>query len=117
MQDTGELQPVVELAKPETESTGKLQKVMQLSSAQKKVVAVGLVIIAIMGLFPPWRATIRHDGSYRSRPCGYSFILISPGSASGFESVQIDFSRLILQWLVVTAVFGAIFFWVPDSPC
>lgn len=58
----------------------------------------------IMGLLPPW--VVIRDGS----PCGYRIIFEPPRYCGGYRvgGIQIDFQRLILQWVIVGFVIGGL---------
>ena len=66
---------------------------------QKIVVIIGLVIIVLMGLFPPWK--LSYQGLSVAK--GYSFFAISPA-----YNTNVDSSRLLVQWLGVCIVVGGI---------
>jgi len=75
--------------------------------------AVGLVVL--MGLFPPW------VGAYPSgeESIGYHFIGLPPKAGEGYAVYQtygivsticLDWSRLVLQWLVVAFTAGGMLY-------
>jgi hypothetical protein len=83
-----------------------------MNKRQKTVLLVGVAVVALMLLVPPWQRTtsgsssIIKGGPY-SRPsktlAGYGFIFSPPASAE-----QIDVSRLTVQCAVVAVLaFGA----------
>ena len=76
-----------------------------MNSKQKKVLWIGIVIVVLMGLFPPWTDTLE---GFRTEPRGYVIIFKPPYSRGGAWGVQIDFQRLILQWLIVGFVIGGL---------
>jgi hypothetical protein len=96
---------------------------IDLNQRQKVVLAVGIGIILLMGLFPPWAAnsfTVPTDsrgkqlgpGSYQQGAAGYHFISSPPRASSGLvdnygdnyfqnSAYQLDFLRLLVQWFMV----------------
>lgn len=65
---------------------------------------VGIVIIVLMGLFPPWffmTVSSRSGMGYR-RATNYKFI--TPRPRSGNIEAEIDFSLLCIQWVIVAAI-------------
>lgn len=104
---------------------------MILNKNQKIALWATLVIIVLMGLFPPWIC-----GSYTTpldnlaqKPTGntmfiesageYHFIF-APPPQTGYRSVssmvdvnyvyRLDYGRLFLQWLLIIAVSGGLIF-------
>lgn len=63
---------------------------------KRVIVGVSLVLLAGMGLFPPWQSFSSSRFSV-IRDAGYAF-LFSPPSWYSDSYVQIDFRRLIVQW-------------------
>lgn len=81
---------------------------MYLNDKQQKIVIVGIVLFALMGLFPPWTYTVDAQAIHRERPAGYTLIISPPEpeeKAIAF-GVKIDISRLVIQWLVLVAATG-----------
>jgi len=86
---------------------------------QKKIIAVGIIIGALMGLYPPW--TINTTNNYnifqrteitRTESKTYSWIFDPPKIYSGDTvNTAIDLTRLILQWIILGAItIGALIF-------
>lgn len=71
----------------------------------KKIVFVGVVVIVLMGIFPPWTTVLRNkNGNFISESSeGYGFLLDPPEpyKKSRLESVTIDWKRLSLQMALV----------------
>ena len=67
-----------------------------MNKNQKIVVVIGLVIIVLMGLFPPWKMIF--GGTPMA--LGYEFLFSPPGIAN------VDSLRLLVQWLGVCIVVG-----------
>lgn len=78
---------------------------MILNDKQQKIVIIGVVLFVLMGLIPPWTYTLETQAIHRAKPAGYALIISPPDpekNAAAF-GVRIDISRLIIQWLVLTA--------------
>ncbi len=86
-----------------------------MTTRQRLVLIVGALALALLGLFPPWRE--KADIPYKvhfEKALGYSFIWSPPSStlvsAREFSylrdatTIQIDLSRLFIEWIVVAAV-------------
>jgi hypothetical protein len=71
-------------------------------TVKRKIELAALIIIALMGIFPPW--VIKYKSLRKD--LGYWWITNPPGYWG--EEIhfygQIDFERLILQWIVVAVV-------------
>lgn len=78
---------------------------MALNNNQRKIVMAGLILFLLMGLFPPWTYTLDVQSIHREKPANYAFIALPPKPESTHlaHGVRIDISRLIVQWLVLTA--------------
>ncbi len=59
---------------------------------QRVIGTVGILLILLMGLFPPWRVSV---GS-RTESYGFNLIVIAPG-----RSAVIDTNQLAIQWVTV----------------
>ncbi len=66
---------------------------------QKTFLWIGIAVIVIMGIFPPWAMS----GQGAFAPEGYSFILNPPT-----ELCHINTSRLYVQWTMVAVVTGGL---------
>ncbi|MGA3126172.1 MAG: tetratricopeptide repeat protein [Candidatus Korobacteraceae bacterium] len=78
---------------------------------------VGILVFVLLAIFPPW--IVRTDIPYRmhaEKSAGYSLILSPPGldKSQPFAdraSVQLDWARLALQWLILAGVVGGALVW------
>lgn len=81
---------------------------------ERKIILIGICMIFLMGLFPPWTDTFHRAGMKAvEKPAGYSFLLTPPSSeriTSAYYGVQIDFSRLLLQWFLMAIAGGGVVF-------
>jgi hypothetical protein len=70
-----------------------------MNKKQKNVMWIGIALIVVMGIFPPW--AISDQGSFAM--LGYGFILSPPKNAC-----HINTSHLYVQWIMVTVVTGGL---------
>jgi hypothetical protein len=107
---------VAEQTKKKVDSLGKVnldQKTKQdwplerlkFNPKQKKILIVGIVIVLLIGVVPPWKHTFKSSSTYSEVPAGYSFITSPPPrrSKSFSHGIKIDISRLVIQWIVTIA--------------
>lgn len=107
-----------------------------LNLMQKRIFLIGVGIIILMGLIPPWSATtqtIHFDSSLAHKPlashttesaAGYHFIFLPPRSygfrgeeyttTDSSEDYGLDFGRLFIQWIFVAAGAAALIFYFKD---
>jgi len=82
---------------------------MNLNALQRKILLVGIAVIVLMGICPPWKHTFKYKSINSEEPAGYGLIVYPP-SAEGYGpagyGIKIDFSRLLIQWAVTAAVTG-----------
>src|SRR5689334_3666214 len=97
-----------------------------MNSRTKMVLICAGLLIALSGLFPPWRE--RADIPYKlhfDKSLGYSFIWSPPGSTlvggaqfanlSNATTIEIDLSRLFVEWIIVAAIATIFFFLLRSS--
>jgi len=79
----------------------------------KRFITFMAVLLILTCLFPPWQFTADRngeDGFHSRKPAAVSFLLtppINPARTVG-NGVQIDFGRLILEWVALAAVTGMV---------
>lgn len=81
---------------------------------RKKVLAGGLVLVVLIGLFPPWEYTF--NSAFRGvpiascRPAGYAPIFLPPEPAGQppLDGVRLDLRRLFVQWALIASITGAL---------
>jgi len=89
---------------------------MKMNSKQKKVIVFAVAVMVLMTLFPPWTQTFhRTGGATLRKPAGYSFIFDAPEPSVYAAGIQLDFSRLLLQWFVVALIAGGLVFAFKDQ--
>jgi len=71
---------------------------------------LGIIVIVLMCLYPPWIQTVRLRGSNikGTNPQGYSFLWHPPDKQFTNSGIAIDYSRLLLQILVVGLITGGL---------
>lgn len=77
-----------------------------MNKKQRAIVLIWIGIMALMGLCPP---LLYHQFS-GWEPRGYGFIFTIP------SSFKIDFTRLLVQWIVVALVAVALFLVMDKKP-
>ncbi len=72
-----------------------------MNDRQRKVLCAGLVVMAVMGLFPPWVGTLNRGVLHLRKDAGYGIIWAPPRPLEDDSySVEIDVGRLVIQWAV-----------------
>lgn len=86
-----------------------------MTKKQKIVTWLGIIVVVIMGLFPPWKALI--SNIILTQIVGYRFIFnpyYTFGEVEGWERemtiIQIDVIRLLVQWILVVVLVGSYLF-------
>jgi hypothetical protein len=81
-----------------------------MENMRKKIISIAVVIIILMGVFPPWVEKFKMKDFQLERPLGYAFIFSPPETTNNAYGLSIDFSRLFLQWVVAILVVGLFIF-------
>ena len=81
---------------------------MSMNEKQKKLIVVGVAIIILMGLFPPWKYTFNYKTAFSEEPAGYGFLLSPPKKKeeSVTHGIELDMTRLCVQWIIVSLAAG-----------
>ncbi|MGX9309625.1 hypothetical protein [Pantoea ananatis] len=74
---------------------------MKFKNLQKLIAICFFISISATGLFPPWIRLLGVSGLETA--IGFSSILIPPD----FPAVRIDFARLYLLWIIISAFTAA----------
>jgi hypothetical protein len=89
----------------------------KLKTASKQIINWAAIIFVATCLFPPWQYTADRNGSegfHSRKPAGYSSIFSPP--TPKYEGVnygvQIDSSRLGIEWAAIAVVAGAVWAFV-----
>lgn len=73
-----------------------------MNKKQLVVMWVGIAIIVLMGLFPPWTTYGNSGDCYLT----HKFILFKPAERN--IPARIDTGHLFVQWIIVTAITGGL---------
>lgn len=87
-----------------------------MNGKQRIVLLAAILIMALMGLFPPWVQTVNVKGLKIEQPGSYNLIFNPPapdptlfsGNWKNLIGVHLDVSRLLIQWSVVLILACAI---------
>lgn len=81
---------------------------MKLNAQQRILVVVGVSVMILMGLFPPWTHTFKYKSVDSREPAGYSFILTPPEKKQQSIpfGIELDVTRLSVQWIIVILATG-----------
>lgn len=74
-----------------------------LNSKQKQGLWLGILMAIVVGMYPPWV-----EGGSGGTPASYAPIFAPPPSVPGHPPMQIDFSRIFLQWSMIALVAGGL---------
>lgn len=72
----------------------------------------GIIVIVMMGIFPPWFLPLNVGRLQSRRDVGYKFILtpveieVPPAVDTSPVVASIDITRLCVQWVIVTVITG-----------
>jgi hypothetical protein len=67
-----------------------------MNRTQRIVLACGMAIMSLMGLFPPWLQSVNKGDCVQDRPKGYASVFAPPEEISPWYST-IDLKRLGVQ--------------------
>ncbi len=73
----------------------------------KKIIVFAVAAFVLSGLFPPWITTFNPPGGQTAQtPAGYHLIFDPPPATmeNRFAGVQIDGTRLLIQWAIIGAI-------------
>lgn len=75
-----------------------------MNNKQKIAIVIGLILVVLMGLFPPWKTTML--GIEVS--LGYHLIFAPMGVKEQLGPSNVDALRLLVQWIGVCIVIGGV---------
>lgn len=90
----------------------KVQRRGKLNRKRKIIVLIGLIVIILVGLYPPWNINLGIRGS---ESCGYGFIWSPPESRYGTGACTLDAYRLLVQWIGVCIDAGGLAWLFKDN--
>ena len=73
-----------------------------MNKTQLLIMWVGIAIVVLMGIFPPWATIVQATHHY----LGHSFILLTPRLRPNATIIFIDLTRLLPQWIMVAVIVG-----------
>lgn len=93
-----------------------------MNNKQKVTMWIGVTVICLMGLFPPWLQIVDRQTIYIEKPAGYAFILSPPEYMQFYPDndhppdidylknqyltystvIKIDMNRLFIQWICIS---------------
>ncbi|MCP4331655.1 MAG: hypothetical protein GY785_03275 [Gammaproteobacteria bacterium] len=81
---------------------------MIINGKQKTLIVVGVLVFILAGLFPPWLYTLHVNNIDREKPAGYAPIFDPPYPENDDirYGVELDVSRLTVQWVVILTATG-----------
>ena len=85
-----------------------------MNQYQKIFLMIGLVVIVVMGIFPPWHCAQLFSHSRGNVSLGYYFIGYPPTRSPILYAVSVDVVRLSIQIVLVVLVTG-IFMFLPKN--
>jgi len=92
-----------------------------MNRTQKVISGIGVVLILLMSLIPPWKLTSTGDSYYREIPMGYYLIFSPPPPDAPLEddesvySLVMDFTRLSVQWITALFILAAMLYLTRDK--
>jgi hypothetical protein len=97
---------------PKETATAKLSKGRLGLLCRETIVIAAAVAFIAAGLFPPWLYTVHAQGAHTLSNAGYSFILKPPPPKEDYApfGIQLDTSRLLIEWACILVFSGAAWF-------
>lgn len=95
-----------------------------MNKKQKTISIIGIIAIFLMGFFPPWKMITEGSQIYTIQPIGYSLIFLPPALELDQEQeedeslqyfINLDVTRLMVQWITVLFVIAALLFISKDK--
>ncbi len=86
---------------------------------RKAIVALAAAVFIVAGLYPPWLQVCNTSGIHSRLDAGYHSIFSPPqpsGGLSPYVAIQIDVSRLVVEWVCILMAGCAAWFMCSRSP-
>lgn len=87
-----------------------------MNSKQRIVILLGIFVLFVNLMFPPWDYTFQTEGISRvAKPAGYALLFAppQPRQVSARHGVALGTSRLVLQTVCILLLFGGLSFALP----
>ncbi|MBP7861370.1 hypothetical protein KA183_06775 [bacterium] len=81
-----------------------LRFVSQLTKAQFSCLLAACVAFVVVCIYPPWTSKISTAHVQTERSLGYDWLFQPPTALQSGESVCLDVTRLLVQWLIVILI-------------
>ena len=69
-----------------------------MSRAQTIAVWVGIVLVVLMGVFPPWNRVSDAPTYHLERSAGYAPVFLPPLDLLRYRYIRVNVRRLLVQW-------------------
>ena len=69
-----------------------------MNRAQTIAVWVGIVLVVLMGVFPPWNRVSEAPAYHLERSAGYAPVFLPPLSLLRYSHIRLNVRRLLVQW-------------------
>jgi hypothetical protein len=82
-----------------------------MNTRQRRILMVGLVVVAAMCVVPPWEWTLAYENTPLGHgPAGYGLVFSPPASSAAVRTrmFRVDLARLSIQVLACGALCGAL---------
>lgn len=81
-----------------------------MSRAAIVILVLGVLLLFLSILFPPWVIYTKGQGGGTELPYGYTFLFTTPEPEGEAVSIRVDFLTLFLEWAAIVAcTAGALF--------
>ncbi len=77
---------------------------MRLNKRNLFFISLGLVLLMLTMLFPPWVVYTRGPGPATELPYGYGFLFTTKTPDNPTIAMRVNFIQLALEWLIVVVV-------------
>jgi len=86
---------------------------MKINRHQRTALYAGLIIIVIIGLFPPWTAVHKNGLSPVNSPLGYRPLFLPESLPPDWEC-DLNIAALLFSWLIAVILTGGAMLWLRD---
>ena len=86
---------------------------IKINRHQRTALYAGLIIVVILGLFPPWMAVFKKGTSPVYSPLGYQSLFLRESLPADWNC-DLDISSLLFSWLIAVMLTGGVVLWMRD---